>query len=99
MTTLLLAEHDNKTLKDASQKALTAAKALGQDVHVLVAGTNCRAVAEAAAKFDGVNKVLLAEAASYEHMLAEPMAALIQALAGGGRLGRAAHTRKRQRTP
>ncbi|HEY6602868.1 MAG TPA: electron transfer flavoprotein subunit alpha/FixB family protein, partial [Xanthobacteraceae bacterium] len=81
MTTLLLAEHDNKTLKDASQKALTAAKALGQDVHVLVAGKNCRAVAEAAAKLDGVNKVLLAEAASYEHMLAEPMAALVQSLA------------------
>src|SRR6266576_1904124 len=82
MTTLLLAEHNNKTLKDATQKALTAAKALGQDVHVLVAGKNCRAVAEAAAKLDGVNKVLLAEAASYEHMLAEPMAALIQSLAG-----------------
>src|SRR6266542_2309037 len=82
MTTLLLAEHDNKTLKDATQKALTAAKALGQDVHVLVAGKDCRAVAEAAAKLDGVNKVLLAEAASYEHMLAEPMAALIQSLAG-----------------
>src|ERR671922_2295029 len=82
MTTLLLAEHDNKTLKDATQKALTAAKALGQDVHVLVAGNDCRAVAEAAAKLDGVNKVLLAEAASYEHMLPEPMAALIQSLAG-----------------
>src|SRR6266513_1798684 len=82
MTTLLLAEHDNKTLKDATQKALTAAKALAQDVHVLVAGKDCRAVAEAAAKLDGVNKVLLAEAASYEHMLAEPMAALIQSLAG-----------------
>src|SRR2546430_10584182 len=82
MTTLLLAEHDNKTLKDATQKALTAAKALGQDVHVLVAGKDCCAVAEAAAKLDGVNKVLLAEAASYEHMLAEPMAALIQSLAG-----------------
>ena len=49
MTTLLLAEHDNKTLKDATPKALTAAKALGQPVHVLVAGKNCRAVAEAAA--------------------------------------------------
>ena len=55
MTTLLLAEHDNKTLKDATHKALTAAKALGADVHVLVAGKGCRAVAEAAAKLDGVN--------------------------------------------
>jgi electron transfer flavoprotein alpha subunit len=83
MTTLLLAEHDNKVLKDATSKALTAAKALGQPVHVLVAGKNCRAVAEAAAKLDGVTKVLLADGASYEHMLAEPVAALILSLAGG----------------
>ena len=54
MTTLLLAEHDNKTLKDATNKALTAAKALGGDVHVLVAGKDCKAVADAAAKLDGV---------------------------------------------
>ena len=82
MTTLLLAEHDNKTLKDATPKALTAAKALGQPVHVLVAGKNCRPVAEAAAKLDGVSKVLLADGAGYEHMLAEPVAALVQSLAG-----------------
>ena len=81
MTTLLIAEHDNRTIKDATTKALTAAKALGQDVHVLVAGKNCRAVAEAAAKLDGVGKVLLADNAGYEHMLAEPTAALIQSLA------------------
>ncbi len=49
MTTLLIAEHDNKVLKDATHKALTAAKALGADVHVLVAGRSCRPVAEAAA--------------------------------------------------
>jgi electron transfer flavoprotein alpha subunit len=83
MTTLLLAEHDNKALKDATAKALTAAKALGQPVHVLVAGKNCRAVAETAAKLDGVTKVLLADGAGYEHMLAEPVAALIHSLAGG----------------
>ena len=58
MPTLLLAEHDNATLKDATNKALTAAKALGAEVHVLVAGHNCKAVAEAAAKLDGVAKVL-----------------------------------------
>jgi electron transfer flavoprotein alpha subunit len=81
MTTLLVAEHDNKTLKDATNKALTAAKALGEPVHVLVAGKGCRGVAEAAAKLDGVNKVLLADGAPYEHMLAEPLAALIVALA------------------
>jgi electron transfer flavoprotein alpha subunit len=81
MTTLLVAEHDNKTLKDSTNKALTAAKALGAGVHVLVAGNGCRAVAEAAAKLDGVGKVLLADGAAYEHMLAEPLAALIVALA------------------
>jgi electron transfer flavoprotein alpha subunit len=81
MPTLLLAEHDNAVLKDATNKALTAAKALGTEVHVLVAGHNCKAVAEAAAKLDGVIKVLLADAAAYEHMLAEPTAALIVALA------------------
>jgi electron transfer flavoprotein alpha subunit len=82
MTTLLLAEHDNRTLKDATAKALTAANALGQEVHVLVAGKDCRTVANDAAKLDGVKKVLLADGSSYEHMLAEPMAALIQSLAG-----------------
>jgi electron transfer flavoprotein alpha subunit len=81
MTTLLIAEHDNKVLKDSTNKALTAAKALGADVHVLVAGTSARGVADAAAKLDGVSKVLLADGAAYEHMLAEPMAALIVALA------------------
>ena len=81
MPTLLLAEHDNTTLKDATNKALTAAKALGAEVYILVAGQNCKAVAEAAAKLDGVAKVLLADAPSYAHMLAEPTAALIVALA------------------
>ncbi len=82
MTALLVAEHDNKVLKDASAKALTAAKALGGDVHVLVAGKDCGAVAQAAAKLAGVAKVLVADAAPYEHMLAEPTAALIVSLAG-----------------
>jgi electron transfer flavoprotein alpha subunit len=82
MTVLLLAEHDNKTLKDATAKALTAAKALGGDVHVLVAGKGCRAAAEAAARLDGVKKVVTADAAVYEHQLAEPLAALIVSLAG-----------------
>jgi electron transfer flavoprotein alpha subunit len=80
MPTLLLAEHDNESLKDATNKALTAAKALGTDAHVLVAGLACRKVAEAAAKLDGVTKVLLAESDAYKHMLAEPLAALIVSL-------------------
>jgi electron transfer flavoprotein alpha subunit len=82
MTALLVAEHDNKVLKDSTAKALTAAKALGGDVHVLVAGKDCRAVADSAAKLAGVAKVLLADAPAYEHMLAEPGAALIVSLAG-----------------
>jgi electron transfer flavoprotein alpha subunit len=83
MATLLLAEHDNKSLKDSTNKALTAAKALGGEVHVLVAGKDARGVADAAAKLDGVGKVLVADGASYEHMLAEPLAALIVSLAPG----------------
>jgi electron transfer flavoprotein alpha subunit len=83
MATLLIAEHDNKTLKDATHKALMAATALGGDVHVLVAGKDCRPVAEAAAKLAGVAKVLLADSPAYEHMLAEPVAALVLSLAGG----------------
>ena len=82
MTTLLLAEHDNKSLKDATNKTLTAAKALGADVHVLIAGKDCKAAADAAAKLDGVAKVLMADAAAYEHSVAEPLAALIVSLAG-----------------
>jgi electron transfer flavoprotein alpha subunit len=62
---------------------LTAAEALGGDVHVLVAGKDARGVADAAAKLDGVSKVLVADGASYEHMLAEPLAALIVSLAPG----------------
>jgi electron transfer flavoprotein alpha subunit len=82
MTTLLFAEHDNAHLKDATHKALSAAKALGAPVHVLVAGSNARTAAEAASKLDGVEKVLLADAPAYEHQLAEPTAALIVGLAG-----------------
>jgi len=82
VATLLLAEHDNKVLREQTAKAVTAAKALGGDVHVLVVGANCRGVAEAAAKIDGVAKVLLADNPSFEHMLAEPVSALIVALAG-----------------
>jgi electron transfer flavoprotein alpha subunit len=81
MTTLLVAEHDNNSLKDATNKALTAAKALAAPVHVLVAGHGCRGVAQAAAKLDGVAKVLLADAPVFEHLLAEPLASLVVTLA------------------
>jgi electron transfer flavoprotein alpha subunit len=83
MTTLLLAEHEHAKLKDATHKALTAAVQLGGDVHVLVAGggEGTRTAAEAASKLKGVAKVLVAEGAQYAHDLAEPLAALIVALA------------------
>src|SRR5215472_16551946 len=83
MTTLLIAEHDHDTLKDVTNKALTAASQVGGDVHVLVAGggEGTRTAAEAASKLQGVKKVLVAEGASYAHDLAEPLAALIVALA------------------
>ena len=83
MTVLLIAEHDNAGLRDATNKALTAALEIGGDVHVLVAGKGARGAAEAAAKLSGVAKVLLAEADELEHGLAEPTAALVVSLAAG----------------
>ncbi|MCG8562381.1 MAG: FAD-binding protein [Hyphomicrobiales bacterium] len=82
MAVLLVAEHDNQTLNDATAKALTAAAALGGDVHILVAGHDCRPAAEAAAKLEGAGKVLVADAAQLAHQLAEEMAALIVPMAG-----------------
>jgi electron transfer flavoprotein alpha subunit len=81
MPVLLLAEVSNGALNEATAKALTAAKALGEPVHVLVAGEKVEAAADAAAKLDGVAKVLLADGAAYAHQLAEPMAALLVSLA------------------
>ena len=83
MTVLLLADHDNATLSGGVAKAVTAARALGQDVHVLVAGTDCKGAAEAAAKLDGVGKVLHADAPQFGHQLAEEIAGLIIGLMGG----------------
>ncbi|WP_102868240.1 electron transfer flavoprotein subunit alpha/FixB family protein [Pseudovibrio exalbescens] len=82
MTTLLVAEHSNSELNEATAKTLTAAVALGGDVHILVAGKGCAAAGEAAAKLDGAAKVLVVEGDAYEHQLAEPMADLILSLAG-----------------
>ena len=83
MTILLVADHDNATLSDQTAKVLTAAAQIGGDVHVLVAGQGVQAVAEQAAKLSGVAKVLTAESAEYGHFLAEPLAALIVAMAPG----------------
>jgi electron transfer flavoprotein alpha subunit len=77
MTILLIAEHDNIALNGATSKAMSAAKEMGGDVHVLVAGDGCAPVAEAAARVDGATKVLLAEAPHLKDKLAEEMAALI----------------------
>jgi electron transfer flavoprotein alpha subunit len=83
MTSLVIAEHDNKTLNEATAKTVTAAAAVSTPVHVLVAGEGCAGVAETAAKLAGVEKVLLADDARYGRMLAEPMEALILSLADG----------------
>jgi electron transfer flavoprotein alpha subunit len=81
MAALVLAEHDNKSLGDATAKTVTAAAAISTPVHVLVAGENCGAVADAAAKIAGVEKVLVANDALYGHMVAETMETLILSLA------------------
>jgi electron transfer flavoprotein alpha subunit len=83
MAVLLIAEHDNASIKDATHKALTAAAQMGGDVHVLVAGNNAGAAAAQAARLDGVKKVLHVDTSTLERPLAEPMAALIVSLASG----------------
>ena len=70
MATLVIAEHDNRILKDATAKTVTAASQLGAGVHILVAGQNCGAVAEAAAKLAYVEKVLVADDALYAKTVA-----------------------------
>lgn len=83
MSVLVLAEHDNAVLKDATLAAVTAAGQLGGDVHLLVAGKGAQSVADAAAKVAGVAKVLLADDSAYENALAENIAPLITALMAG----------------
>ena len=83
MAVLVIAEHDNAALSDATHKTVTAAARFGGDVDVLVAGSGADAVAAAAAKIDGVRKVLHAEGAAYEKQLAEAMEALIVPLMSG----------------
>jgi len=81
MASLVIAEHDNKVLKDTTAKTVTAAAQVSAPVHVLVAGADCAAVADAAAKLAGVEKVLVADDAQYAKAVAEPMEALILSLA------------------
>src|SRR4051812_29577542 len=82
MTALVIAEHDNASLKGSTLNTVTAAKACGGEVHVLVAGHNCGGAAEAAAKIAGVTKVLVADAPQFADGLAENVAAQVLALAG-----------------
>ncbi len=79
MAILVIAEHDNSSLKSATHHTLTAATKIGGDVHVLVAGSGCAAVANEAAKLAGVSKVCFADAAHYEQQTAENIAALVVA--------------------
>jgi electron transfer flavoprotein alpha subunit len=81
MTALVIAEHDNATIKGATLNTVTAAAKCGGDVHVLVAGSNAAAAAAAAAQIAGVTKVLHADAPGFEHGLAENVAAQVLALA------------------
>jgi electron transfer flavoprotein alpha subunit len=81
MANLVIAEHDNKSLKGATGHVVTAAAAIGGETHVLIAGANCRAAAEEAGKLAGIAKVLLAEAPSLDHPSAEDLAAIVLGLA------------------
>jgi electron transfer flavoprotein alpha subunit len=83
MTALVIAEHDNKTLKDATLAVVTAAAKLGGDVDLLVAGSGCSDVANAAAQVAGVRKVLVADDAAFANGLAENLAPLIAGLMEG----------------
>ena len=82
MAILVLAEHDNKDLAKSTLNTVGAAKQIDGDIHVLVAGAGCGGVADAAAKVDGVAKVLKADAPELEHHLAENLAPLLVELAG-----------------
>jgi electron transfer flavoprotein alpha subunit len=81
MSILVFAEHDNSELKADTLKTVAAAQAIGGDIHLLVTGHNCQAIAEAASKVNGVSKVLVADNAAYEHQLAENVSLLVTELA------------------
>jgi electron transfer flavoprotein alpha subunit len=77
MSILVVAEHDNTSIKSVTLNTVAAASAIGGDIAILVAGSNCGGAAEAAAKIAGVSKVLVADNAAYEHQLAENMGLLV----------------------
>lgn len=83
MSVLIIAEHDNKSLKPATLNTVTAATQIDADVHVLVVGFECQTVVEQASQVAGVTKVLVADNAAYEHQLAENVSKLIVEVADG----------------
>lgn len=83
MSILILAEHDNKSLKPATLNTVTAATQIGADVHLLVVGFECQTVVEQASQVAGVSKVLVADNAVYEHQLAENVSKLVVDIASG----------------
>ena len=83
MTTLIVADHDNSSLSASTLNTVTAGTAIDGDVHLLVAGSGCHSVAEAAAQVAGVSKVLVADNPAYEHFLAENISLLVKQLAEG----------------
>lgn len=83
MSVLVIAEHDNQSLKPATLNTISAASKIGSDIQVLVAGKGCQTVADAAAKIESVAKVLVADHEAYEHFLAENVAALVVEVAAG----------------
>ena len=82
MTALVISEHDNSELKGATLNTISAALQLDEEIHVLVAGSNCNTVAESAAKANGVSKVLYVDSPEYENFLAENISLLIKNLSG-----------------
>ena len=82
MPILVVAEHDNQSLKNGTYHAVSAAALCGQDIHVLVAGSACQGVAEKATKMAGVAKVLVADAPHLEHGLPEDVAAQVLSITG-----------------
>ena len=83
MSILIIAEHDNSSLKPATLNSVTAAQEIGGDIDILVAGSACQAAAEQAAQVAGINKVLVADDAAYNHALAENVAPLIAEVGAG----------------
>jgi electron transfer flavoprotein alpha subunit len=83
MAILILGKHDNTGMTDATARTVTAAKEIGGDIHLLIAGQDCAAVANEAAQLDGVTKVIHVEGEAYGHRLAEPLTDLLQGMAPG----------------